>query len=1082
MYANEKGDARLLKFIFGRAVSGKTTAVFECIKNDVLKGERDVLLIVPEQSNFDCERKLLSTLGDGNFTAVPVLSFTRLCDEVGRQNGGISARRLSDCDRLIFMSRAICAVSSSLNFFSKYKSNTSFLESMLATMDELSRCGIDSAQLRTVAERLGGSLYKKLSDLALIIDSYEALLGNRYSDAAGDMAALERSLSEYAYFAEKTVYIDSFKNFTGAQLKIIEKIIAQADDVIFSFCFDSAKAQEGELFSLVGDTVRRITEIANKYGVACDKPTLLTENYYKNSALSALERGLSVAEGEKYEEETSCVTVCEAETIYDEAEFAAREIRRLVREEGYSYNDFVIMARNEEQYRAAVTHMCSRYEVPCFTDKRYGVAYLPLSVFVCASMRAAAHFQTEDILKYLKTELAGLSLSEISQLENYAYIWKINGKAWLSDWTGSPSGFEKFDEEDHQSLIKINELRIKAVSPLIRFREEFIGTAGELSKAVWRLMERCSVSERLKALSAELERDEAELNRQGYNAVLDILDGLSHSLSDDMCEPSRFCEYFTLAVNSTTVGAIPQMLDEVTFGSADRIKPREPRVCFLLGMNRGIFPGSASAPGIIGTTERRTLLDAGMPITDYSLGFSIDEEYLVYVSLCCPSERLYMTYNIADGAQASGAVDRVQSILPNCKKIKYSLLSEADRIETAATGFTALMRQNEGELKSTLLDYFKDKHPYAERLSILEEQKEISLTSENGERLFGKDMRLSATGVDTYFRCAFSYFCRYGLSLRVIKPAEIDALQRGTLVHAALEKIVSEKLEFMTDEEIIAAVDKVIEEYLASIKGIEQIYDNRFKYILSSISELTVSVLMHLRDDFKQGGFKPLKCELKIGGSDADVEGAKIINGDGSITLRGAIDRVDKFGSYIRVVDYKTGTRKFRLPDVLYGLNMQMLLYLYAVMQSDKFKDLKPAGVLYLETRQIPDEEHSFRMNGIIAEDKEIHSAMDSENEGRFVARLRVKKDGSFYKSNDFIKSESFYDIFTHMEHMLKKMNRALCDGKIPVDPLDSLDKDACKYCDYGAVCGIENRAHRKVPSIPSDKLYECFKEGGINV
>lgn len=1072
----------MLKFIFGRALSGKTTAVFERIKDDVQNGEQNTVLIVPEQSNFDCERKLLSVLGNGNFTAVPVLSFTRLCDAVGRLSGGIATRRLSDCDRLIFMSRAICAVSDRLNFFYKYATNTSFLESILSTADELARCGIDSTALREYADKLSGTLSEKLYDIALILDSFSALLGNRYADSTTDMQMLEHRLGDYAYFAEKTVYIDSFKNFTGAQLKIIEKIIAQADDVTFSFCFDSEKSEEGELFSQVGATVKKLVSIAEKYGVPCEAPLVLTDNYYKTEALKYLERGLSVCDDVKYEQSTNAVTVCEAESIYDEAEFVAREIKRLVREEGYSFSDFVVMSRNEEQYRAAVTQMCGRYEVPCFTDKRYGVAYMPLAVFITSAMRAVDGFRTEDILKFLKTELTPLSFDEISELENYAYIWKINGKAWLSPWTGSPSGLEKFDQSDEQRLKEINLLRERAVAPLVRFSDSFRGTATALSRAVWQLLENCSVQERLKALANELERDEAELNRQSYGVIIDILDSLANSLGDEPCESSRFCEYFTLAVNGATVGAIPQMLDEVTFGSADRIKPREPKVCFLLGMNRDVFPCSANVGGIIGAAERRTLLDAGMPITDYSLGFSVDEEYIVYVSLCCASERLYLSYSTQDGKEPSSAVERVLTHLPSCTKIEFSNLPLSERIESVASGFTALMRENESELKSALLNYFSSQPKFSNYLNVLTSQGDTSLTRENGERIFGKDMRLSATGVDTYFRCAFSYFCRYGLNLQVMKPAEIDALQRGTIVHAALEKIVSPELSSMTDDEINAAVKNVIDEYLASIKGLEQIYDNRFVYILDSISELTVSVLMHLRDDFKQGGFVPVKCELKIGGADADVEGAVIKNGDGSITLRGAIDRVDKFGAYIRVVDYKTGTRKFRLPDVLYGLNMQMLLYLYAVMQSDEFKETIPAGVLYLETRQMPDEENQFKMNGIIAEDEIIHGAMDSQNEGKFVPRLRVKKDGSFYKSNDFIKPEGFYDIFNHMERMLKKMNSALRDGKIPVNPRDSLDKDACKYCDFAAVCGNENRPHKKVPSLPNDKLLECFKEGGINV
>ncbi len=1076
----------MLKFIFGRSMCGKTETVFRQIKKDTENG-RSAVLIVPEQSTFDCERKLLHILGDGGFTSVPVLSFTRLCDEVSRACGGVSARRLSDCDRLVFMSRAVSSVCDRLSFFGRYAGNTRFIESLLSTMDEFKRSGINGEEVRAFAEKMGGGLAVKLKDVALVMDTFEGLLGNKYLDPCDDLAHLDRQLGEYAYFAEKTVYIDSFKNFTGAQLKILERVIAQADDVVFSFCYDSKLSDETELFKNVDDTVKRLTEIAKKHGVSVAEPDVLTNGYYTYPELSVLERGLSVENETVYDGETDKVTICAADGMYGEAEFAAREIRRLVREEGYRYRDFVIMSRHDEQYRAAVEHMCRRYEVPCFTDKRYSISYLPLSVLLHSAMQAVNGFASEKIFKYLKTELAGLDTDEIGMLENYVYIWKINGKKWYEEWDMSPSGLDKFDDADKQQLLLLNELRVRAITPLISFKKAFCGGAKQMAEAVWRLMESLCVSERLPLLCKQLENDEAELVKLGYSAVIDILDSLYNTL-DDSTSANDFCEYFAIALGGTSVGTIPQMLDEVTFGAADRIKPREPKVCFLLGINGGVFPSTAASSGIIAGSERIALLRAGMPIADYTLGFSIDEEYLLYTSATCARDRVYFCYSSGGENQPSAVIDTVKKILPRCRRIDFNSFSPADLIETAATAFSAMVGERDGALRSGLYDYFKNVSPYDRRISTIENSHSldnISLSPQTGRRIFGDDMYLSATGIDTYFRCAFSYFCRYGLGASVLKPAEIDSLHRGTIVHDALEKIVAasgEDLVNMTDGEIGDAVDKTVDEFLANIKGVEHISDNRFIYIVSVIKSLTADVIKHIRDDFRQNGFKPVKCELKISGHDADIDGAVIKTDGGSIKLRGAIDRVDSFGAYIRVVDYKTGTRKFRLPDVLYGLNMQMLLYLYAVLKSSEFSDFKPAGVLYLETRKAPDSDSNFRMNGIMLEDEVVHCAMDAQNEGRFVPKLRKKKDGSFYKSNDFIKEEHFDLIFSHMEGLLRDMNVSLRNGKIPVNPTDGLDKEACKYCDYSAICGIEDKPHRKVPKIDADSMWQQFLGGDDNV
>ncbi|MBR3593983.1 MAG: PD-(D/E)XK nuclease family protein [Clostridia bacterium] len=1080
----------MIKFIFGRSATGKTETIFRRIKEATEKGTGEQILIVPEQSTFDCEKKLLHLLDDGKFTGAPVLNFTRLCDEVSRHFGGLSSRRITDCERVILMSRAVSAVADKLVFFSKYAGDVHFIENAISAVDEFKRCGIDAEGLRSFSGRVSGALAVKLADIALIIDTYEALIENKYSDPSDDLIKLDRKLGEYAYFAEKTVYIDSFKNFTGAQMKIIERIITQADEVTFSFLFDKDLSDDGELFSNVAATIRQIEAIARKHSVECAKPEILTESHYNSEAIKVLERALSVDSGASFEDGTDDVAVLSAPDKYGEAELVCREISRLVREEGYRYRDFLIVARHDEHYRTAVEHMCRRYELPCFIDRRSGISHMPLSVFTLSLLRFADNLATEEALRLLKTDLAGLSELETATLENYLYIWKINGKKWLEEWNMSPSGLDKFDEDDKKALEEINSLRLRVLENISKLRYLSRASAQIIAESVWNVIERGGVAERLADVCLRLPADEAEQNRQSYGAVAEILDSLVGALGDENVSLKTFCEYLTLSLSSVTVGTIPQMLDEISFGSADRIMPREPKVTFMLGMNQGVFPSSAAVSGIIAGSERLSLMRAGMPITDYTLGFSVDEEYLVYKMACSATDKIYFSYSTNDAgeeAKPSGVIDRVIGALPNCKKIARESVPCRDLIETAASAFTALMRK-EGSALAPIKEFLSDNDEYAGRMASAENIKKIGdekLSPERGELLFGKNMYLSATGIDTYFRCAFSYFCRYGMGLKTIKPAEIDSLQRGTIVHEALEKIVSQNgknLVNLTDEQIVLEVDRVAEEFLNRIPGIEQIADNRFMYAIAAIKSLTVDVIKHIRADFAQNGFEPVKCELKISGPDADIDGAVITARDGSIKLRGAIDRVDRYGAYIRVVDYKTGSRKFRLPDVLYGLNMQMLLYLYAVIRSNEFKDTKPAGVLYLETRKAPDEENNFRMNGIIAEDEAVHAAMDRENGGRFVPKLKRKKDGSFYKSNDFIAPEHFEDIFAHMEGLLAGMNEDLRDGRIPVNPTDGLDKDACKYCDFAAVCGIEDKPHRKVQRIDGDNMWNKFKGGEDNV
>lgn len=1077
----------VIKFIFGRAKSGKTTEVLKRIKQEVENGNSECVLLVPEQTSFEYEKALLHILGDGKFTSVPVLSFTRLVDEVSRLAGGKSGKRIDDAKRTVLMSRALFNCKDKLKVFSKYVSNISFVRNIINTVSELKRCGIESEDIKTCIEKLGdGALAAKLSDIDIISNTYSGLIKTAYIDPEDDMSHLAIQLSDYAYFAGKTVYVDAFKNFTGAQLRVLSEVIRQADETVFSFCFDESLSGDTKLFSAVNETVKEIKKTAQKYGTPIKVDTVLDVNYFETEELKVLERSLSLGDIEPCSAKTENIVVTAAATAYDEAEYAAREIRRLVREENYRYRDFAVIARQDEQYRSAVEHIFKKYDVPCFTDKRYSVSYMPISVFVSASLTAATAFDTESILKYLKTELCDLNFEEISALENYVYMWDIDKSDWKNDWTMSPSGFEKFDDADKSSLEELNVLRKKVISPLLKLSEE-IKTADTISSALWQHIKRLNVGEKLSNLSKELSSLDSALLPQAYNAVISILDSLHDTLIGAACTVDEYITYFRLATDSTEIGIIPQMVDEVIFGAADRIKPHKPKIIFLLGANQGVFPAQSAPTGIIGGGERGRLLSLGLPIKDHGLDFAIDEQYLVYTTLCTGTQKLYVSYSSLDAAgkeaKPSSVVDTLYNVFPNCKKDAMNRESfSIENIETPAAAFTGLLRNFDNKSLTALLELFKDMPEYSGKLDVALARKnarEMHLSPEISERLYSKNMRLSATGVDTFFRCGFSYFCRYGLRAKVIKKAEIDVLQRGTIVHEVLEKLISRyKSEYknLSDEQIKCETDIIVEEYLARIEGIEFVKDNRFMHLVSTIKKMTVEVAVHIRDDFAQSGFEPEFCELKIG-DDGDIESALIDTDKGSVRIHGAIDRVDTCGAYIRVVDYKTGSRKFNLSDVLYGLNMQMLIYLYATLKSERFADKIPAGVLYLETGKKVDEEKNFVMNGLLSQNTAVHDEMEKENEGRFVPKLRIKKDGSFYKSKEFIDEKDFYTIFSHVEKMLKAMNSSLLSGELSLNPTDEREKDACKYCDFASVCGIENRPHRKVPPMDNETVTERMGE-----
>ena len=1083
----------MLKFIFGRPASGKTYNVLNTVKKLAESGKNTVL-IVPEQFSFESERAVLKTLGDKAALNVSVMSFSRLCDEVGREVGGIAGVTITEADKIIFMNRALLSAADGLKIWRRYCHSVFFAKTMLDTIGEFKINTVTAEDLKKAAkETKSHSLALKLHDIAVIYETYDALTGEQFIDPADSLTKLYRQLENCRFFRNKTVILDSFKGFTGQQFKIIDRILAQADDVIVSLTNDPELSGDYNVFMNIRAAAERIRKSAARFSVAEDKPLVLEKSYYNSKDMAALERLLA---GGDFEKNQQCgdITLCAAASVSDEAEFAARTIRRLVRQKGYRYRDFVIIARDAEKYEESVYSACKLYGVPLFGDRREPLSAFPAAAAVNAALEFCLNPTSESILRFHKTGLGTLRTEEISALENYVYLWNIDSSLWQTDWTMDPRGFVSEDEnkkDNKAELEKINSLRQKAVAPLYTFKEKFRGTAADMAKAVVELLEECNAAEKLSVLSESFKSEGAEFRsdvlKQSYDRYMKLLDSMAVCFGNREIKRQEFFEALSLSVSLDNVGVIPRMLDEVTFGAADRIRPSRPKVAIVLGANQGVFPKGLSSSGILGVTERKSLIELGIEIPDNQISSVIDENYLVYCNLCCPSDRLYISYAnhsisgeemepsafLAEIAENLGA----ETVLEPQENLNGENLPE-----TYESAYSQYCRRRLTADSETLKDALKgsgeeEKIEYLSKMLSGAPQK---ISEETAEKLFGKNITMSASRFDTFRKCRFSYFCKYGLSAKRLKPAEFDVLQRGTIVHFVLEKIVGaykKGVADLSEGEINSLVDKYINEYLDGISGYRAIETERSKFLVSRISCALKAVVLQLSREFAQSGFEPAYCELKIGNG-GEIPELKIPFDKGDINIVGSIDRVDEYNGYIRVIDYKTGTKSFKLPDILFGLNLQMLIYLYAVVRAGGKDDEKAAGILYMPSKRDLNDS-GMAMNGLLRSEKDIVAAMDRDMQGEFVPKYSITNSGALDKRcTSFVSKEDFSDIFDYIEVLMKRTGDGILSGDIAVSPLDGRETPACKYCDYGAVCGWESAPCDKVPSLKNDEVINKIREG----
>ncbi len=1080
----------MLQFIFGLPASGKSYTILQKIKLDVSQG-KNVILFVPEQFSFETEKSVLKLLGDGESTKVKVLSFSRLCDEISQLSGGICGKLLSDSDKIILMNKTLTKVKDDLCVFGKYAHSFNFAKTVLDTLGELKVNGISADDIKNAAKSATKkSLKNKLCDIALIYENFDAFLGEKYIDPVDRLTKAYRDLEKINYFVGKTVYFDSFKAFSGQQFKIIDRIFRQADDVCFAFNNDTLSVQEFDIFTVVRKNIAKINQLAQKNRLVINEPIILNEAKYQNQKLSVLERLMA---GKDVKADLSdTVTICAADGIFDEADFAARTIRRLCREKGYRFKDFVIVARDTEKYSQAVEYACNKNDVSCYFDRRVSLNTLPFS-YAVNSIISALNFSTENILRFHKCGFSKLCVTDISTLENYAFLWNIEGEMWFSEWDMSPRGFGNSEilDEDIKKLQEINRLRVMAIKPISNFKNNFYGNAAQMCKAIVELLKECDAENTLKSLCSRFEEIGSNVSpdilKQGYDAFMRILDSLVICFGEKSLNTEEFKEALNFALSFETVGAIPQYIDEVTFGAADRIETARPKIAFILGANQGVFPKITSNCGIWTANERKTLIDMQIDISDNSILAAIDENYLVYTNVCCANNGLYISYS----KNSTGGEELLPSpfVTSICDKLNptltyepYENLSFNNLPETKSAAFSELCRRFSDTTAVKTISEVLDGDTLFQNLNDAVNKNINSISEENAKKLFGKDIYLSATKIDTLNHCRFSYFCKYGLRAEKLRAADFNVLQRGNIVHYVLEKIISEHKDNicdMDDEELYNLTDFYIEEYLAEVKGFKKIRDERFDFLLLRISRSLKEVVVHIANDFKQSEFKPVACEFKIGFED----GIPLVfpYDNGKINIRGSIDRVDKFYDYVRIVDYKTGSKTFKLPDIIYGLNMQMLLYLYAITRGQGIDDKNAAAILYMPAKRPVKDEDTLTMNGLIKGDPDISNAMEPEGKGDFVPPLKITQKGQISKKSPYIEENGFSEIFDYLEKIMRKTGNLISSGDISVSPVDGRESPACKYCDFKSVCFVDDSQILKVPSLDKDEVFKVIREADSN-
>ena len=1084
----------MLQFILGRSGTGKTQAVYARIHEDIQNGAEKIIMLIPDQISLETEKAVLELLGAPDKQKVNVFGFGKLCRYVFEQTRNPSGAAIDNGTRAVVMSRTLDDLDGKLRLLNP-RSNRSLTRLMLGTMTDCKKGRVSTDRLRETANAgdIGDNTLKnKLLDAADILDVFYGRLAQTHVDPLDDIdRAGELLLTHPEVFAGFTVYIDGYSGFNAQQLRLVEHLINTCGRVTVALTLDPDDTRDDTLFAASCRTYARLKQFARSQNIPVKPAVRLTEDKrFHNDELKALEAAVfrGVRSPAPYEKTPGHVFLYRAQDTYDECEFAAREIQKLVTRQDYRYADIAVAAHDTVGYSGVIRSVFDKYGIPCFLDEHKELDVKPIARVVNAVFRLVLeNFERSDFLLLLKSGLLPYTDSEIRDFEDYVFVWDIDNNGFKKPFTQNSAGFGTPVEEDvHRD--NAEKIRKEIVSALLEFREASKdSTAGQMTCQLYDLLTaRLRVREGMDTLCRRLENGGAPSLSDEQVRIWELfsrsLDRLVSVIGEERLPLRRYYELLSIQLSEIEFAEIPRYLDSVIVTNAQRVRDPHYRAVFLIGCTDGVFPANPAGGGLFSEYELQLLLDRELRISDSPTDFADLELFMAYNCLSAASELLYMSYpqlDIMSGGmlKPSVLVTELCRIFPKLRPVELtSAQVYADMLVNRETAFEAyaLSLQDDSADLSSLRSFFEEDNDYRERLAAVEgavARAPFALkVPSHPEALFGKVLVNSASKVQTFYKCPFRYFCAYGLRVDEKRRAEIDPIERGNLVHSVLEQFFKahpSKAAYtsLSVQAIHDFVERSIRDYLNAFMGGDDDKPGSFDFQLEMLLDKTVRVIRFIIEELQNSGYDVEDTELDF---PQDMRGYSVILPDGhEIQIRGKVDRVDvseqKDGRYLRIIDYKSQSKAkgFNFAEVYYGLDLQMLIYLIAIIRNGaaRYGDFQPGGVLYsnvlfngfseTESREKTTDRlvrDAFRLRGLYL-DKKAFKIADKES---FSAQASTK-----------VTPDELETVFKKVDQLISRMGERLFDGEIPAQPFRSGSDKACDRCAYTDVCAYRQSEPR---------------------
>ncbi len=1129
-----------LRFCFGPSGSGKSHRIYEEIMQRAAEEPgRNFLIIVPDQFTMQTQKDLVMRSDRDGILNIDVLSFGRLSHRILEEVGTKEMPVLDDTGKSLVLQKVAADLKEQLPAMGSLLHKQGYIHEVKSAISEFMQYGIstqDMDKLITSAQKRG-ALAMKLKDLKTLYRGFQDYIRDHFITTEETLDVLRRSLSKSKILKGSVVVFDGFTGFTPIQNRLIQELMRVCAETIVTVTIgvgEDPYKMDGEqkLFHLSKKTVADLEKLAAEAEVERGEDLFVKggpNRFAKAPALHYLEQNLFRYQYEPYAGEQQEIHMFEALSPREEVHQTALYIRHLIREQGMTYRDIAVVIGDLEGYASYVETEFGQLEIPCFLDRTRGIVLNPMIEYIKSALQLyIKDFSYDTVFHFLRSGMADISREEIDELENYVIRTGARGYRTYSrlftrrteELQGNAEGSEQAEEKIMERLNRIRQQFMDAVEILHMGSQE---KAGDYVSHLYDFLEQNQVQQKLLNYQQQFEK-EGDLSRareyaQIYRLVMDLLDQVYELLGEEEISRQEFADILEAGFGEITVGTIPQNVDRIVVGDMERTRLKQVKVLFFLGVNDGNIPKNASKGGIISDMDREFLIESGTEMAPSPRQQMYIQRLYLYLNMTKPSEQLYLSYAKVNcegkGIRPSYLIDTVRKLFPAMSVEYPQNRSRLEQIEGRQEGARYLAEELREYVEGTLLeeerqDFYLMYRAYEADAAgrdlltraAFRRYRESGLSRIVARALYGQQLENSVSRLETYAACACRHFLQYGLSLQEREEFGFEASDMGTVYHAVLENFAGKLAESnltwwdFTEDFAAKAVKESVEAYAATY-GETVLYSSaRNEYAITRMSRILTRTVLTLQKHLKQGSFQPDDYELSFRFAE-DLDSIHVdLSEDEKMHLQGRIDRIDVSEDaehvYVKVIDYKSGNRKFDLAALYYGLQLQLVVYMNAAMEMESRKhpdkEIVPAALLYyhiddptIETPvELTDEQINeqilakLRMNGVVNSDPGVVERLDRYMQDKSVViPVEKKKDGSFSARSGVLSREEMQLISSYVDAKIRSIGREILDGKIAANPYEKGNEEACTYCAYKKVCGFDG----SIPGYEKRQLEDLDKQ-----